>query len=112
MSKFQKRVSVLAVTIAAILLLMICARSKPVRVRLTEAEEHYTEWDFTIFNPFRDTTPEQCAVPLLESLKGGRCSDLLTALPDGPDYRQRICEKEAKYPLVSWKLRNRTDRAR
>ena len=84
-------------------------RSRSVLYRYVEAGNPVQEPAFAIFNPFRDRSPEHSAEAFLEVIKAGQCERAMSALPDMPEYRQDICEREKGSPLMSWRLKNRTD---
>jgi hypothetical protein len=84
-------------------------RSKSVLYRYVEAGNPVKEPAFTIFNPFRDRSPEHSAEAFLEIIKAGQCERAMLALPDSSEHRQEICEREKESPLTSWLLKNRTD---
>jgi hypothetical protein len=82
---------------------------RPVLLRLSAGEETYTEFDYTIFNPFRDTSPERCAVGVLQLMKARQCEQAMSGLEVDEKYRDYICGNEREYPMTSWRLRNRRD---
>ncbi len=84
-------------------------RSRSVLYRYVEAGNPVQEPAFAIFNPFRDRSPEHSAEAFLEVIKAGQCERAMSALPNMPEYRQDICEREKGSPLMSWRLKNRTD---
>ncbi len=57
-------------------------------------------------NPLRDRTSERVAQQYLDSMRDGRCSELLAQWEK--DYRRKyakfICDSETKHPLLSWKI--------
>lgn len=104
------KVSVLAVA----LLLGIAAylyyqRSRAVLYRYIEVGDPVKEPAFSIFNPFRDRSPEHSAEVFLEVIKAGQCGRAMSALPDTPEHRQEVCEREKASPLMSWRITNRSD---
>lgn len=84
-------------------------RSTPVLYRHILKGNPVKEPDFTIFNPFRDRSPERSAEAFLELMKASQCEQAMSVLPDTPEYRQEICEREKESPLMSWQLTNRND---
>lgn len=84
-------------------------RAKPVLYAYYYAGDPLREPAFTIFNPFRDRGPERGAEAFLEMLRAGRCEQAVAGLAVTDEYRQDTCEREKKYPLVSWRLMNRTE---
>jgi hypothetical protein len=85
------------------------ARSTSVLYRYVEAGNPTKEPAFTIFNPFRNREPESRADRFLEQVGHGNCEQAIAALPHTAQYIHDTCEREAKYPLASWHLKNRTD---
>jgi hypothetical protein len=85
------------------------ARSTPVLYSYVEAGDPTKEAAFTIFNPFRDRKPEGSAETFLVQLKAGECERTMAALSHTAQYIQDTCEREERYPLASWRLKNRTD---
>lgn len=85
------------------------ARATPVLYSYVEAGDPTKEPAFTIFNPFRDRKPESNAETFLAQLKAGECKRTMTALSHTAQFNQDTCEREAQYPLASWRLKNRTD---
>lgn len=59
-----------------------------------------------LFNPLRDRTIENAALPVIEAMRDGKCANALAGWEH--DYRKKyarfICESEAQHPLVSWTL--------
>ncbi len=107
-------VALKVIVLVVVLLLGLAAylyhqRSRAVLYRYAEAGNPVAEPAFSIFNPFRDRSPEQSAEAFLEKLKVGQCEQSLSALPDTPEHRQELCEREKASPLVSWRLTNRSD---
>lgn len=99
---------------AVVLLLGLAAylyyqRSRSVLYRYVEAGNPVKEPAFAIFNPFRDHSPEHGAEAFLEVIKAGQCERAMSVLPDKPEYRHEVCEREKGSPLMSWRLKNRTD---
>jgi hypothetical protein len=108
------QVAVKVLVFAVVLLLGLAAylyyqRSRSVLYRYVEAGNPVQEPVFAIFNPFRDRSPEHSAEAFLEVIKAGQCERAMSALPDTPESRQDICEREKESPLMSWRLKNRTD---
>ncbi len=64
-----------------------------------------------IFNPLRNRAPEQAAEFFLESLKTGRCQEIMPAAIDNSPSRQAICSLETEHPLTAWRFRDREDKA-
>lgn len=60
---------------------------------------------FTVFNPFRDKTPETEADKFLENLKNGNCGQLKYAFQVNCEYEN---DKE-NYALQSWNLIDREE---
>lgn len=67
------------------------------------------ESSFSIFNPFRDHSPERTAEAFLEALRLGQCVQVIARLAIDQSDAQYICSKETEHPLRSWQLRNRHD---
>ena len=84
-------------------------RSSPVLYKNVEAGDPVKEPTFSIFNPFRDRSPEHSAEAFLKQLRAGQCEQATVALSVLPERRQDICERERRSPLASWRLKNRTD---
>jgi hypothetical protein len=97
-------IAVMLITVALYLM-----RSRSVLYAGDIAGDPVGESSFSIFNPFRDRSPEHVAETFLELMKGGQCEQAMAALPAEQEYRQYICESEKKYPLMSWTLKNRKD---
>jgi hypothetical protein len=59
-----------------------------------------------LFNPLRDRSAENAALPVIEAMRDGKCADALAGWER--DYRKKyarfICNSEAQHPLVSWTL--------
>jgi hypothetical protein len=59
-----------------------------------------------LFNPLRDRSVENAALPVIEAMRDGKCADALGGWEH--DYRKKyarfICDSEANHPLVSWTL--------
>ena len=66
------------------------------------------EPEFTIFNPFRDRSPERTAEAFLEQMRSGTCTEAVTGLNNTPEYNEELCGRESNYPLVAWRLENRS----
>jgi hypothetical protein len=62
-----------------------------------------------IMNPIRDRSPENAAERVLRDLRAGRCETALGFLQ--PTRRADNCERERKYRITTWKLRDRTDKS-
>ena len=87
---------------------LYASRSNPVLYRYLLQGDPVGEPEFAIFNPFRDRSPERTAEAFLEHLRAGNCAEVITGLNNTPDYNQEICGRESNYPLVAWRLENRT----
>ena len=108
------QIALKVVVFAVVLLLGLAAylyyqRSRSVLYRYVEAGNPVKEPAFSIFNPLRDRSPERSAEAFLENIKAGQCERTMSALPDTPEHRQEVCEREKASPLVSWRLTNQSD---
>ncbi|HEX5873574.1 MAG TPA: hypothetical protein VFY60_02940 [Pyrinomonadaceae bacterium] len=81
------------------------ARADPAVYRHTMKGNPVNEPEFTIFNPFRDRLPERTAEAFLEKLKEGRCPEALDVPLLPRDYKEDVCERERRLPLLAWRLR-------
>jgi hypothetical protein len=84
-------------------------RSTSVLFRYVEAGNPTKEPVITVFNPFRDRKPESSAETFLAQLRAGECERTMAALSHTAQSIQDTCEREERYPLASWRLKNRTD---
>lgn len=87
------------------------SRSDPIVYRYGIKGNPVNEPEFTIFNPFRDRSPESTAAAFLEQMRAGNCPEAVAVLSQTPDYNQELCEKESDSPLTGWRLKNRSDDA-
>ena len=101
-------VGVMVVSGAAVLYVI---RSRSVLYRFVESGDPAHEPGFSIFNPFRDRVPEKCGESFLRLMQAGKCEDAVSSMPVEGEHRLYICEKEREHPLMSWRLKNRTDQA-
>jgi hypothetical protein len=90
------------------ILIWLSSQSKPVVYSYSDPATPSLVPTFVVFNPFRDREPENTAQQLLNRLKKGECERAISNLFSAADL-QIICEKEAKYKLEDWDLRDRTD---
>jgi hypothetical protein len=100
------RLKVFSIAVGVVIILFF-ALSGPVLFRFTTGPMS-ADYGFTIFNPFRNRDPEQCAKALMELLTTGHCEDAVAMFYD-PQKAHGICEGESKNPIASWRLRNRED---
>ena len=98
-----------AALLIGIMAYLYLARANPAVYRHTMKGNPVKEPEFTIFNPFRDRLPERAAEAFLEKLKEGRCREAYDVPLLTRDYKEEVCEKESKSPLVAWRLENRSD---
>jgi hypothetical protein len=63
---------------------------------------------FSIFNPFRDRTPENSSETFLQQLKAGVREKAISEIQTITE-KDTICEQEQKFPLISWRLMDRDD---
>ena len=84
-------------------------RSTAVLYRYVEAGDPVKEPAFAIFNPFRDRSPERSAEAFLTATRAGQCAQAMSPLVASSQHKQEVCEREQRYPLVDWRLANRTD---
>lgn len=99
------------ISLLAFVIGLFVMASHSVLYRYFETGNPVREPAITIFNPFRDRTPERQAEAFLTRLQTGDCQSAFAELSHGTDYKQRVCEKEKENALTSWRLRNRTDNA-
>ena len=99
----------IVVLVLALAAYLYYQRSRSELYRYVEAGNPVKEPAFSIFNPFRDRSPERNAEAFLEVIKAGECERTMLALPDTPEHREEVCEREKASPLVSWRLTNRSD---
>jgi hypothetical protein len=85
------------------------ARATPVLFRYVEAGNPTKEPAVAVFNPFRDREPESSAETFLAQLKAGECERTMAALSRTAQSIQETCDREGRYPLTAWRLKNRTD---
>lgn len=102
-----------AVFLAALLIgitaYLYLARANPAVYRHMTKGNPVKEPEFTIFNPFRHRLPERTAEAFLEELKEGRCREVVDVLLLRRNYKEDVCEKERRSPLLAWELTNRSD---
>ena len=114
--RLKGRVLRVAVFFAALLtgitVYLYLARANPAVYRHMMNGNPVKEPEFTIFNPFRDRRPERVAEAFLEKLKEGRCREAVDVPLLTRDYKEEVCEKENKSPLLSWQFKNRSDGAK
>lgn len=63
-----------------------------------------------ILNPARDRSPERVASQVFSKLRDGRYEDALRFVE--AERRKDLCERERKYPVRRWSLRDREDAPR
>lgn len=90
-----------------IIIILMMTRSTPVIYSYIEPGDVVGEPIVSIFNPFRDRDPENCADVFLQSLKEGECIQLMNKLSMTDDQRRSICERENTNKILSWSLKNR-----
>lgn len=98
-----------ATLIAVILVALYLMRSTSILYSSGASADPVGEPGFSIFNPFRDHSPERTAEAFLEGLRSGQCERVIAGLPVDQQYAQYICSKETEHHLTSWQLRNRHD---
>ena len=85
------------------------ARRRSVLFTANSAGDPFGEPGIVLFNPFRDSAPEESAERFLEHLRSGNREEAIQGLPFGSEYREYVSSKEEEHPLVSWRLKNRHD---
>lgn len=98
----------LAALLVGITAYLYVSRSNPVVYRYMLRGDPVNEPEFTIFNPFRDRSPERTAEAFLEQMRSGKCTDAVAVLSHAADYNEEMCERESRLPLVAWRLENRS----
>src|SRR5262245_8968897 len=99
----------ITVVVVVIIISLYLMRSKSVIYRLVESGSPGGHPAVTVFNPFRDRQPEKCAAAFLESIKAGRCKQLMDELAVDAEYRKYICKQEGTNALMMWNLKGRED---
>lgn len=97
------------VGVALILAYLFGLRSHSVLYRYYETGNPVHEPAVAIFNPFGDRQPERTAEEFITRLGTGNCTSLMRKLSNSPEFQQQTCEHETTNPVISMKLRNRTD---
>ena len=64
---------------------------------------------FSLFNPFRDRSPEQKAEAFLERVRTQPCLQVLADLALDQETFKYLCEKEDANHLISWRLADREE---
>jgi hypothetical protein len=95
--------------VIAIIIGLYLTRSEPVVYRFVEARVPSDPPIVSIFNPFRDRSPEKCAEAFLELMKVGECEQAMAGLAIDSKYRQYVCEQEIANNLMEWNLKDRND---
>lgn len=90
-------------------LALYSARRRSVLFTANSEGDPFGEPGIVLFNPFRDSAPEQSAQVFLQLLRSGNRDEAFQALPFSADYREYVSSKEEEHPLVSWHLKNRHD---
>jgi hypothetical protein len=94
-------------SVAAIAFIWL-AVGPPVLVRLKDPSAvDPADGLLTVFNPFRDRTPERAAETFLRALQVGRCASVMETLPER--MQGNTCDREASYPLLRWRLIDREE---
>jgi hypothetical protein len=102
----------IAVVVVAVIICLYLMRSKSVVYKFVESGTPGGRPVISIFNPFRDRQPENCAAAFLESMKAGQCEHLMAGLAVDMEYRQYICKQERTNALMVWNLKGREDSLR
>jgi hypothetical protein len=110
----RRKVAIKVLIVFTVLLIVVAVylysvRETPVVYRHVERGGPVDEPAFAIFNPFRNRGPERQAEAFLRLLKEGHCEQALSVLPVKQEYLQELCQREAKSPLLGWRLTNRSD---
>jgi len=81
-------------------------RQGPVLYRSEEKDTLSGTPKSVIFNPLRDRSAEQAALPMIRAMRDGKCREILEQWEH--DYRRKyaesICQSETQHPLISWNL--------
>lgn len=105
-----KMLVVVATLFGFILVVLFLTRSRSILYRSSDASaDPLGEPGFSIFNPFRDHSPEHTAQTFLEGLKSGQCERVMASLAIDPPHADYICSKETEHHLEKWQLKNRWD---
>jgi hypothetical protein len=88
---------------------LFATRSRPVVFRFKELGSVNAEPALIVANPFRDKQPEAAAIVVLEALRRKDFDHAFSTIPMEADQKRSIVERESKYPLRGWALRDRTD---
>ena len=100
---------VMAIVFIGILIALYSMRSRSVLFSNGAKADTFGEPSISIFNPFRNRSPERSAEMFLEALKARQCDQVIALLPMDEEYRRYVCGKESEHPLDSWTLKNRLD---
>ena len=111
----RKRLSIgmaasIIVIAAASALFLYRTRSRAVLCTLYEEGNPLHEPYLVILNPFRDRGPERSAEKFLELMRSGECLQAMATIATDDVYRNRVCERETEEPLMTWRLKNRSER--
>jgi len=83
-------------------------RAHGVVFALRETGDPVGEPRWIVLHPLRDRQPERAAEAVLERLRAGSVMPALEPLSLSDAIRTDMAAKEARYPLKSWRLVNRT----
>ena len=85
---------------------LFLARSHPVLLRIPPDDTIRPRY-YCLLNPFRDKGPEIVAASYLNQLRAGQVQSVSCCVGE----RKYVLEKEKEWPILSWRLGNRTDSA-
>jgi len=108
MKRFIKRAIVLvALLIISFVAILYLSRSRWVVLLSIPPDDTIRPRHYCILNPFRDTRPEKLAEMYLAKLSAGEVEAISSYIRD----RETILGLERKWPIQTWRVGNREDKA-
>ena len=104
----RKILTIIGLLFVVLILLAMRMKTRPVWFSIS-SDDIASRFKYSIFNPFRNRTPEERAEYFLNLLKNGPCQQAYTLVQEPEERRKYTCEREDKYKIQKWYLQYRED---